>query len=54
MNGAQRARVVAVLRLLDLEHLGAHVAEHHRAERAGHNPREIDHPQSVQWRHAPV
>ena len=36
------ARVVAVLRLFDLQDLGAHVAEHHRAERAGDDPREID------------
>ena len=40
-----------MLRLLDLEDLGAHVAEHHRAEGPGHDPREIDHPQSVEWRH---
>jgi hypothetical protein len=36
-----------MLRFLDLQDLGAHVAEHHRAERAGHDPREIDHSQTV-------
>ena len=46
------ARVVAVLRLFDLQHLGAHVAQHHGAERTGDDAGEIDHPQSMQWRHA--
>ena len=45
------ARVVAVLRLFDLQHVGAHVAEHHRAERPGDDPREIDHPQPLEWSH---
>jgi hypothetical protein len=32
------ARIVAVLRFFDLENLGAHVAEHHRAVRPGNDP----------------
>ena len=45
------ARVVAVLRLFDLQHLGAHVAEHHRAERTGHHARQVDHAKAVEGSH---
>jgi hypothetical protein len=41
-----RARVVALARLLDLDDLGAHVTEDHRAERPGQHPREIQHAYS--------
>src|SRR5436190_20468377 len=40
---APRPRVVAVRRL-DLDHVGAHVAEHHAAQRTCENAREIEHP----------
>src|SRR5581483_674271 len=46
-----RARVVAVLGLLDLQHLGAPVAELHRAERTGDDPRQIDDLHAVEWQH---
>src|SRR4029453_13637354 len=46
------ARIVAVLWFLDLENLGAHVAEHHRAVRPGNDAGEIDHAHTVQWWHA--
>ena len=35
-------RVVALARLLDLDHLGAHVGEDHGAERAGEDAREVE------------
>src|SRR5262249_31422157 len=37
------SRVVALARLLDLDDLGAHVGEHHRAEGTGQHAREIEH-----------
>ena len=37
-----RPRIVAGLGFLDLDHVGAHVAEQHRAERAGEDPGEVD------------
>src|SRR5262249_31699366 len=46
------ARVVAVRGLFDLQHLGAHVAEHHRGERPGNDARQVDDADSIQWRHA--
>ena len=45
------ARVVAVLRFFDLEDLGAHVAQHHRAERSRYHAREIDDPEAAQGSH---
>src|SRR5207249_11833137 len=42
------AGVVALTRLLDLDHLGAHVAERHRAEGTGENPGEVEHANSGQ------
>ena len=38
----KRARIVARSRLLDLDHLGAHVRHEHRAIRSRENAREID------------
>src|SRR5262249_4034957 len=46
------ARIVAMRRLLDLEHLGAHVAEHHRRERTGDDPGQVDDAYSIEWGHA--
>src|SRR5262249_51431477 len=45
------ARVVAVCRILDLDHLRAHVAEQHRAQGAGQHAREVEHakPGQRQW-----
>src|SRR5205807_3755948 len=51
---APAARVVSMFRFFDLEHLGAHVAEHHRAERTRDDTREIDHAQTIKWRHAQI
>ena len=45
---APGARVVARARRLDLDHVGAHVAEHHRAERPREDAREIEHAQPVE------
>ena len=42
------AGVVALARQLDLDHVGAHVAQHHRAIGAGHDAREIDDANAAQ------
>ena len=48
---APGARVVAAVRALDLDHVGAEVAQQHRGERAGEHAREVGDEDSVQWRH---
>ena len=45
------AGVVALGRLLDLDDLGAHVAEHHRAVGTGEDARQVEHPESGQGGH---
>ena len=47
-GGPQRARVVAGARRLDLDHVGAHVAQHHRAQRPRQYARQIEHAQPVE------
>ena len=42
------ARVVAVIGILDLDHLSPHVAKEHRAERSGQHPRQIDDPEAAE------
>ena len=42
------ARIVAVPGILDLDHLGAHVAEQHRAQRPGQHTREVEDAQPGQ------
>jgi hypothetical protein len=42
------ARVIAGPGPLDLDHLGALIAEHHRAEGSGEDPGEIQDPESTQ------
>src|SRR5262249_34042070 len=42
------ARVVALAGLLDLDHVGSHVAEHHRGERTGPDAREVQHADAAQ------
>ncbi len=46
----ERAGLVAAPRLLDLDDVGPHVAEGHRAVGAGHHPAEIDDPNAVERR----
>ena len=46
------ARVVPLAWLLDLDHLGAHVAQQHGAVGPGHDPGQIDDTNSVQRLHA--
>src|SRR5262245_30323278 len=41
-EGRPPARLVSVVRVLDLDHLGPHVAEQHRAEGAGEDTREVE------------
>src|SRR6058998_3525744 len=41
-------RVVALAPLLDLDDLGAHVGQHHRAERSSEDACEIEHPDAVE------
>ena len=52
------ARVIALAGLLDLDHLGAHVAEHHRAEGAREDAGEVEHAnasqRSLSFRHGVV
>ncbi len=52
------ARVVALAGLLDLDHLGAHVAEHHRAEGTRQDAGEVEHTnagqRSFSFRHGVV
>jgi len=43
-----RARVVATAGTLDLDHVGAHVAERLRAERTGDVLRQVDDDDSVE------
>ena len=47
-NGARSARIVAVPRILDLDHLSAHVAEQHRAQRPGQHACEVEDAQPGQ------
>ncbi|MNV72575.1 hypothetical protein D3C71_1656760 [compost metagenome] len=42
------ARVVAALGVLDLDHLGAEIGQHHAAHRAGKHPRQIKHAHAFQ------
>ena len=44
MSGGRKRRRVVALRLLHLDHVGAHVGEHQAADRARHDVRELDHP----------
>ena len=45
-DDALAAQRVALPRGFDLDHLGAHVGEHHRAERPGQDTRQVDDPDS--------
>src|SRR5262249_44079284 len=47
---APAARHVAVLGMLDLDHAGAEVAEHHRAEGAGEDAREVEDEHALERR----
>ena len=49
--GPHAARVVALARLLDLDHARAHVGEQHRAVGTGEDAREVEHGDAVEWRH---
>jgi hypothetical protein len=40
---------VAPARLLDLDHVGAEIAEQHGAERPGDDARQVEHAHSGQW-----
>jgi len=42
------ARVVTRAGRFDLDHIGAHVAEHHRAQRTGQNARQVKHAHAGQ------
>src|SRR5258707_10853788 len=42
-------RVVAAVRLLDLDHLGAHVAEDHAGHRSRDRLPDFDHPDAREW-----
>src|SRR5215212_2171347 len=44
-----RPRVVTDARLLDLEHVRAHVAQHLRTIRPRQRPAEIEHLYAIQW-----
>jgi hypothetical protein len=52
------AHRVALAGGFDLDHLGAHAAEDHRAERPGKDSGQINHAQSRQWQatssHPPI
>ena len=48
---APGARVVAAVGALDLDHVGAEVAEQHRGQRAGEHAREVGDEDPVQRRH---
>ena len=48
---APRARVVAFLRLLDLDDARAHVGQQHRAVRAREHARQVENRDAVEWRH---
>ena len=50
---APRARVVAAVGALDLDHVGAEVAEQHRRERPGEHAREVGHEDAVERSHRP-
>jgi hypothetical protein len=43
------ARIVAIGRFLDLDHIRAHVGQHERAGRPRHHVREVDDLQTSQW-----
>ena len=45
---APAARLVAGAGPLDLDHVGAEVGQHHRRERAGQDPREVEDPQRAE------
>ncbi len=47
-HDALLAHRVAVVDVLDLDHLGAHVREEHRAERAGQDARQVDDADALQ------
>ena len=49
--GRRRRRVAArhVAGAVDADDVGAHVGEHHGAERAGTDPGELDDPDAVEW-----
>ena len=42
-EGGPRTGLVTMLRLLDLDHVSAHVAEHHSAEGAGQGSSQVDY-----------
>jgi len=46
-----RARVVALPRLLDLDHACAHIGQQHRAIGTGEDAREVEDCDAVEWRH---
>src|SRR5207247_3198901 len=48
-EGRPAPRVVALPRLFDLDDLGAHVAQHHRAERPGEAAGEIQAADTGEW-----
>ena len=48
---APGARVVAAVGALDLDHVGAEVAEQHRGQRAGEHAREVGDQDPVERRH---
>src|SRR5581483_4150810 len=51
--GRRPADVVAHARILDLQHIGAEIGQQQRAEAAGKQPREVQHPDPLQrQRHA--
>jgi hypothetical protein len=47
----EAARIVTRRRLLELDHVGAHVGKHQTAARPGHDMRELDDPDAGQWSH---
>jgi hypothetical protein len=47
-EGGPGARVVAVARVLDLDHLRAHVPEQHRAQRTSEHAGEVDDLETAQ------
>src|SRR5205085_8211057 len=45
------SRVVTFAWLLDFDDAGAHIAQHHRAVRAGQHARQVENGNTVEWRH---
>jgi hypothetical protein len=51
--GLEAARAVAFGKSFDLGHVGAHVREHQRAVRSGHDGGEIEHLHAFKWKRHP-